>query len=245
MEKLQTSSAEGAILESLPGQEVFHRHMVLLGNRGRVRERFKGRYAEEKSDVFVPASGPWFGLYLDNIARGMPWKPAVGYQNPIVGFDDVMLDLRLSERDGYTLYLDHRINPCIHLAAGSSKIVVWGPDALSKVDGGVQIGVAIVENIIVRYAEWILNQYGLFDEMEKAQEVVREKLSRFMVANSGAGRMFRSGSRVEVTADEKSKTLEVEFQLLFREIVEKVVIRLSKPRKREALADVTATSARA
>ena len=245
IEKLRTASSEGGLLESLPGVETYHRHMVLLANRGRVRRRFEGKYASEEKDVYVPLSAPWFGMYLDNIVRGFAWKPAVGYQNPIAGIDGVELDLLLRAVDGYACYSDHRLNPAIRLAQGSETVVIWGPDALSKSNGGVQIGVALNELRVIRYAEWIVNQYGLLNDLDEAQRIVKDKLSRFVVANSGANRICRAGSRVQVTADHDKRCLNIDFHLLFREVAEKAVIKLSKPVKVDENADIDVSSSQA
>ena len=238
LDSLRAASAEGGVLEALPGDEVHYRHTMVLANEGRARRRFVGRYAQENEDVYIPLSGAWFGSYLDNIVRGMPWKPPVGYRNPIVGIDGVRVDLLLRNRDGFSLYLRHRINPAIRLAAGSEQIVIWGPDALCRVDGGVQMGVAVVEMLLVRYAEWVVNQYGLLNDLDEAETVVRYKLAEFIKLNSGFGKMFRVGSRVEVTAKHEQRCLNVEFQLNFRELAERVVLRVSKPLKRDELGAV-------
>ena len=57
------------------------------------------------------------------------------------------------------LFLRHRINPGILLSDGSDQVVVYGPDTLSKAGNGVQIGMAVVEMLLIRYAEWVVNQY--------------------------------------------------------------------------------------
>lgn len=229
LDELATAAMEGGLLESLAGEQVHHRHMVLVANRGRVRRAFQGRFAQESQSVHVPMSGPWFGGYLDNIARGLPWRPAIGYRNPIGGVDGVMLDLRLTDHDGYGLYLRHRLNPCILLSSGSRQVVIWGPDALSKSGRGVQIGVGVVEMLLARYAEWVVNKYGLLEDLEKAEETVRNKLAEFVVMNSGAGRMFRSGSRVRVEAVHTQRRLDIEFEILFREVAEKARVQIAKP----------------
>lgn len=244
MEQLRAASAEGGLLESLPGDKVHHRHMILLANQGRARRRFRGRFAEEKEDLHIPLSGPWFGTYLDNIARGKPWRPPVGYQNPLVGVDGVLLDLKLEQTDGFGLYMKHRLNPAIRLSHGSETIVIWGPDALSKTGTGVQMGVAVVEMIMVRYAEWIVNQYGLLNDLHEAEDVVGRKLSGFVNQNSGADRMFLAGSRVVVKANEERRELEIEFHLNFRELAERAVIRVCKPVSRDKLGEVGAESHR-
>ena len=242
MDQLRTASTEGGLLESIPGDEVHQRHTVLLANPGRARRRFRGRYAEEASDLYIPLSGCWFGTYLDNIARGLPWRPPVGYGNPLAGIDGVMLDLKLEQVDGFNLYLKHHLNPAIRLSHGSERVVIWGPDTLSKSGEGVQMGVAVVEMLMVRYAEWIVNQYGLLNELEEAEETVKVKLAGFVNLNSGANRMFKAGSRVSVTAIEETRELRIAFHLRFRELAERAVIRISKPLKREIASDVDLAS---
>jgi hypothetical protein len=243
MDKARAAAMPGGLFESLTGDAIHHRHMILVSVRGRARRRFVGRYAEEARDLYVPLGGPWFGMYLERIAAGEPWRPPVGYQNPIRGIDRVELDLRLKDGEGFKHFHRHRLNPAMPLSAGSESVVVWGCDTTSTADGGVQMGIAIVEMMVVRYSEWIVNQYGLNEELEKAEGMVRRKLSEFVVANSGAGRMFRSGSRVEVTGDLKTRSLVVNFNLLFREVAERAEIRLVKPQNINP-AELTAKSGR-
>lgn len=231
MENLHTAATEGGLLESIPGEEVYHRHMVVLANRGLVRNSFQGVYAAEKKHVYVPMSGPWFGHYLDNIVRGLAWKPPIGAQNPMAGIFGTELDLLLTEEQGHSYFAKHRLNPAVVMCAGSEKVLIWGPDSLSKSGGGVQIGVAVNELRVIRYAEWIVNTYGLLDDLDEAERVVREKLTGFIVSNSGAGRSLRAGSRVLVTADEKNRCLNIDFILNFREVTERAVIHLKKPTK--------------
>jgi hypothetical protein len=244
IDKLRDAARDGGLLEEIPGEEIYHRHTIMFGNRGRARTRFTGRHAAEKRDVLIPLSTPWFGQYMDRIVRGQPWRPPLGYMNPVAGIDSVELDLLLEEHDGFSLFSRHRINPCIRLSADSRQIVAWGPDTTSKNDGGVQIGVAVVEMILIRYAEWIINQYGLLDDLEKSEEIVGKKLGTFMVMNSGAGRMFLAGSRIQVQADARTRTLQVEFHVRFREVAERAQIRLVKPIKADP-GSVVATSSRA
>lgn len=227
-ESLHAASSEGGVLEELPGPDVHHGRTIVIGNRVRARKGFAGRHASESSDVFIPASGAWLGTYLDNVVRGMPWRPAVGYGRPLAGVDAVEHDLLLHQHEGHLLYLKHHVNPCIRLAAGSARVVVWGPDTLSNVAGGVQIGVAVVENLLVRYTEWVVKKEGIFNELEEGQRQLSSMLNTFMRLNSGAGRMFRSGSSVRVTAHHDTRTLSVRYDLRFREVAERAVLTLKK-----------------
>src|SRR5207247_376216 len=74
-DQLQLASREGGFLEQFAGEQPHHRHSIMLANRGRVRGRVAGRFAAEADDVYVDASGPWFGHYLDRIMQGRPWAP--------------------------------------------------------------------------------------------------------------------------------------------------------------------------
>lgn len=238
-EKLRAAAEPGGLLEQLASEETFMRYTVLFGNQGRTRRRFQGKYAAEKEDVYIPLAGPYFGMHLDNVVRGFPWKPAIGYRNPIGGIDGVKLDLLLKEKDGYAYFANHRINPGILLANGSPSVVVWGPDALYKADNGFQIGVAETELRMIRYAEWIVNKYGMYDDLEKAEEVIGKMLTRFVTDNSGANRMFRSGSRIEVSTNNETRCLIIDFHLFFRPVIERALLRLSKPLEKEKHGDVT------
>ncbi|HEV8700016.1 MAG TPA: hypothetical protein VGV60_01945 [Candidatus Polarisedimenticolia bacterium] len=237
LDKLRRASAEGGLLETLPGDEVDLRHAGLIANKGLVRQRIEGRHAAEKQDVYISLSGPWFGMYLDLIAQGKPWQPPDGYMHPIAGVQGVLLDLRLKDKDHSGLYGAHRLNPAITLSEGSNQVVVWGPYMLSRSGGGVQIGMAVVEMRLIRYTEWIVNKYGLLHDLEEAQRVVEHKLSDFMVLNTGVDRMFRDGSRAKVTTDEAKRSLMIDFELYYREITERAEIRLSKPLKKEKLGE--------
>ena len=241
LEDLEAASKEGGLLEKLSGEKVWHRHMVVIANKGRAREAFVGKYAREERDTWVPMSLPWFGSYLDNVAQGQPWKPACGYRNPIAGVDSTLLDLRLTDQEGFRLYLDHRLNPCILRASGSEDVVLWGADALSRSGKGVQIGVAVVEMLVARYTEWVINRYGILDELQESETVCGDKLSEFVTLNSGAGRMFRAGSKVSVKADLVERCLIVEFDLLFREVAERAQIRINKPVTRGKPGELTVT----
>lgn len=235
MEALREAAKESGPLGELAGEDLYHRHAIVLGNWVRARRRFVGRYAEEESSLFIPPSAPWLGMYMDKIAQGKPFEPTVGYQYPILGVDGVMLDLKLKDFDGFKLYHKHRINPCILLAANSNQVVVWGPYALSKAGEGVQIGVAVVESELIRYAEWVLNKEALHRDLEVAEARVRGKLSKFIQDNSGAGRMFRAGSGAEVHADYDNKTIEVKFRVLYREVAEHARIRMTKETNPDAI----------
>lgn len=234
---LTAASQAGGLLESLPGEEIYHRYTVLIGNAGRARARFVGRAATEKEDIYVPLSSSFFGQHLNNMMQGKYSRPAVGYQSPLLGIDGVQVDLYLQNEAGYSLYARHRINPAILLANESSNVVIWGPDALYKAGNGLQIGVADTELRIIRYTEWIVNQYGLLNETEEAERKVRHKLANFVSANSGADRMFRMGSRVDVKVDEDSKKLNIDFVLHYRQLVERAAIFMKKPVKRTENAD--------
>jgi hypothetical protein len=242
-DQLREASKDGGYLESIPGTETHKRHMIVLGNRGLAREGFRGKHAAEEGDVNVGLAAPWFGSYLDRIVQGEPWRPGVGYQNPIMGVEGVVLDLTLDDHEGTRLYGKHRINPCIRLSHGSKEIVVWGVDTLSKAGEGVQIGVGIVEMLVVRYAEWIVNKYGFGEDLEKAEDVVKGKLSRFVVENSGAGKMFRSGSSATVIANHETRELEINFNLRFREVAESATIRILKSTRDRGRGALEAASA--
>ena len=227
VKQLQLASREGGFLEQFAGEEPHHRHMIVLANRGRVRSAFKGRYASERGDVYVEASGPWFGHYLDRIMQGRPWSPHVGYSNPIVGFDGVELPLRLAGEASIQLLGKHRLNPLMTRAAGSDSVVVWGADTLSKVDRGIQMGVGVVEMLLLRYAEFVVNKEGILNDLERGEERLSAKLGEFVAMNSGADKMFRSGSRVTVRVDYVKRSYDVSFDVLFRVLGEHALIRIS------------------
>jgi hypothetical protein len=213
-------------LEQYAGTKPCHRHMVLLGGRGRARKGFKGQHAQEP-DVFVESSGPWFGHYLHNIKQGQPWMPQVGYSRPISGFDDVELGLRMGGEKNIALYGKHRINPLILSAHDSSRVLVWGADTLSQADGtGVQIGVGVVEMLLLRYAEFVINKEGILNDIEEGKQRLRDKLMKFLEINSGAGKMFMAGSSVKVEVDYATKTYDVSFEVKFRVLGEKAFVRM-------------------
>lgn len=242
--QLQEAAKPGNLMSTLAGDTVKHRHTVLIGGHGRARVAFAGRYVEEKAHTFVPLSAPWFGLYLKNIALGEPWNPAVGFRNPIAGVDSVECPLRLEKGEkGYTLFSAHRVNPAMPLRAGSPDIVIWGCDTLSRADQGVQIGVAVVEQITARHAEWIVNRDGLLTDLEGGVEAVRHELKDFITRNSGAGRMFRTGSRAQVVADYAERGYQVTFDLRFREVAEFARVAIKRAADGEPI-EVEATSDR-
>ena len=72
IKKLEVAGADGGLLEGCPGEEIYKRHTVLLGNHGRARHAFVGKHAREAKDLYVPISGPWFGMFLDSVAQGEP-----------------------------------------------------------------------------------------------------------------------------------------------------------------------------
>ena len=227
MKQLQGASREGGFLEQFAGDQPHHRHMIVLANRGRVRARFCGRHAAERDDVYADASGPWFGHYLDKIMQGRPWAPHVGYSNPIVGFDGVELPLRLAGESSIHLYGKHRINPLMTRAAGSTSVMVWGADTLSKADRGVQMGVGVVEMLLLRYAEFVVNKEGILNDLEEGEQRLSAKLGEFVAMNSGADRMFRAGSRATVKVDFEKRSYEVSFDVLFRVLGERAFVRIS------------------
>lgn len=227
LDRLEIAARPGGALESFSGNDLWHRYAILFGNEGRVREGFRSEHVSE-DDVYIPLSIPWFGGLLRKLAEGEPWNPPLGYDHPIPGVDSVQLDLLLEQEHGFDFYVRHRINPMIRRADGSSQIVTWGPDTLCKAGGGVQIGVAAVEMILVRYTEWIVNKYALLHDLEESENTVGQILTDFMVANRGHGRMFLSDSNVHVHADDDRRCLVVDFDLQFRELAEGAEIRACK-----------------
>jgi hypothetical protein len=234
-ESLAAAADVGGMLEEIPGAEVYHRRTIVFGNTVRARHAYAGKDACEAEDLMVPASGPWLGSYMDNVVQGFPWRPATGYGRPIEGVDGVKHDLLLAEEDGYLSYLKHHINPCIRLSAASDLCVVWGVDTLSNVKGGIQIGVSVVENKLIRYAEWLMKKEVIFDEkgLEAAEQKLSSMLRQFMEVNTGAGLMFRSGSSFSVRADYETKSLQVAFELLYQEVAETATITVMKKSKND------------
>ncbi len=226
---LKKAARPGRLLDSLKGEDVHHRHMILIGNPTRARGAFRGRTASEADDVRVPGSSAWFGMQLDTIVRGTPWIPVAGYLNPLAGVDDVAVDLRLEDVAGFRLYASHRINPVILRGAGSNIAVVWGAYTL----GGQQVGEAVAELEVVRFAEWVMNQHGLLVELDKGAREVRRQLAHFVTLNRGAGKMFRAKSRVDVRVE--GKTIVVDFDLHYRVVTEHAVIRMNKSSDETAL----------
>lgn len=227
LDMLRESARDGGLLDSIPGEGVHLRHSVLLGGRVRVRRRFCGKHAEEIQDVFVPSVALWFGMYLDNMAQGKPWLLPAGYGNKLLGADGVELPLRLGSHDHFHLYYDHRINPVIPLRHGSDDVVVWGAHALFKGGNGVQIGAAVVELLVVRYTEWVLNQV-IFMPADEAKRIVRGKLSAFVGDNKGANRMFKDESRVDVVLSDDERTLIVDYTLKYNEAIEGAAMHMGK-----------------
>lgn len=234
IEQVEAATDVGGMLSTLPGEQLQDRHTIVVANRGRVRPAFHGKYAAEQSDVYIPLSAPWFGMYMDNIAQGKPWKPPNGYMNPVRGIDKVLLDLNLGEYKAHRYFDRLGLNTALTLTNDGQVVVIWGANTLSTADGGVQVGVAVVETKVARYAEWIVNQYGLFEELDKAEETVKRKLSAFVTLNSGAGRTFKSGSKVVVEIDHANQCLIVSLELLYHLVATKARIRVVKAREKRS-----------
>jgi hypothetical protein len=64
--------------------------------------------------------------------------------------------------------------------------------------------------------------------LDQGEERLRKQLTDFVRLNSGADRMFRSESRVDVKVDYEARGFEVVFDLEFREVAERAVIRIQK-----------------
>ena len=77
-----------------------------------------------------------------------------------------------------------------------SQVHVWGADTLYNKGRGAQMGVAVVETLLARYSEFVINKYGLLEDLDEARKVVEAMLAAFLAMNSGAGRMFLMPSRV-------------------------------------------------
>ena len=227
LEDLRLAAEPGALLEGYAGEEPRHRHMVLLGGRGVARKAFSGRSAKETKPVFVEASGPWFGHYLHNIKQNRPWLPHVGFSNPIVGMEGVELGLRLGGEANIKLFGKHRINPLILRSAESTDVLVWGADTLSKADRGVQIGVGVVEMLLLRYADYVVKKEGILNDLESGQKRLKDTLTEFLNENSGARKMFRAGSRVLVGVDYEKKSYDITFEVEFRQLGEKAFLRMT------------------
>jgi hypothetical protein len=229
---LESASKDGELLSRLKGVKLHHRHMIVLMNRGRVRKAFQGRAAKgvkEEADVYTEASGPWMGHYLKNILTGTPWLPHAGYSSDLAGFDGVEMDMKLGGARDINLVTKHRLNPIILRSRDlDSPVVLWGAHTLSEADGGVQIGVGVIEVLVARYAEWLMNQYGILNEVEKGRDRLESLLSDFIVKNSGPDRMFKFGSQPTVTVGEDGKSLDVELSLQIREVAERGTITLKK-----------------
>jgi hypothetical protein len=138
--------------------------------------------------------------------------------------DGTMVDLLL-RKDGFQKLGEYRVNPLIRLADKSPLVVVQGADTLCH---GVQMGVAVVEMLVARYSERIANQDAILNDLEQGEEKLSKALSDFVNLNSGAGRMFRSGSRCEVHVDFDKRGFDIEFHLNFRELAESAVIHIRK-----------------
>jgi hypothetical protein len=226
----EMEAAKATILDKLPGTDPSLRHCIVLGNPGRARARFVGRHVHEATDVYCDATS-WFGLYLHHIAAGKPWKPPVGYWNVLADLDRTLVDLLLQRKSGIQLLSAFRVNPLILLADGAPHVVVWGADTLCK---GVQMGVGIVEMLMARYAEWVVNRDGILNDLEEGEDKLRRVLNGFVQLNSGKGRMFRSGSKVTVNVNHEKKGFEIVFELLFREVGEWAVVRIHKASEKDA-----------
>lgn len=227
LDRLETAARAGGVLGSFSGNRPWQRYSILFGNDIRARRGLQTSHGTE-NHLYVPPAVPWFGALLGRLANAKPWRPPLGYDSAVEGVDGVKLDLLLEEDHGFQLYLKNRINPMIRLSAGSELVVPWGPDTLCRSGGGVQIGVAAVEMILIRYAEWIVNKYALLTDLEQSEQTVGQILDDFMTANKGRDRMFRSGSEVKVRADEERRCLVVDFDLQFREVAEKAEIHTCK-----------------
>jgi hypothetical protein len=229
---LESASKDGGLLEQLKGEKIYHRHMIVLMNRGRVRKAFQGRAAKgvgEETDVFAEASGPWMGHYLKNILTGTPWLPHAGYSSDLAGFDGVEMDMKLGGARDINLVTKHRLNPIIRRSRDlDSPVVLWGAHTLSEADGGVQIGVGVIETLVARYAEWLMNKEGILNEVQKGRERLSRFLSEFIDKNSGPDRMFEFGSQPTVTVGEDGKSLDVELSLQIRQVTERGIITLKK-----------------
>jgi hypothetical protein len=89
------------------------------------------------------------------------------------------------------------------------------------------MGVAVVETLLARYSEFVINKHGMLEDLDEARDVVEGRLAAFLAMNSGADRMFLMPSRVRVSVDERTRTLLVRFRLRFREVTERAKIELT------------------